>query len=94
MGVEFADRRAAWRGRGRPAAPADPRVVDLVKRTHETGKVAVLKLDEGDTADDVRRTLGQLRRAADVLGLRLRVQPRRSREILAEGEIRFFGEDE
>lgn len=93
MGVEFAD-RSTWRNRGRPPAPADPRVVELVRRTHETGTVARLKLDQGDTADDVRKTLGQLRRAADVLGLRLRIQPRRSREILAEGEIRFFGEDE
>jgi hypothetical protein len=93
MDVQFVDRATGWHHRGRPRKPADPAVVILLKRTYDTGTAAVLPLEDTTTPDDVRDTLAQLRRGADHLGKWLRVQPRRTREILAAREIRFYVED-
>jgi hypothetical protein len=93
LDVEFVDRATGWRHRGRPRRAADPAVVQLLKRTYDTGTAAVLPLDEGTSAEDVRETLAQLRRGADELGKYLRIQPRRTREILAQRQVRFFVED-
>jgi hypothetical protein len=93
MDVEFVDRDTGWRHRGRPRRPVNPDVVALLKRTYDTGAAARLQLDAETTADDVRETLASLRRAATAMRKYLRVQPRRTREILDAGELRFFVED-
>ena len=85
--------RDQWRNRGRPRTPADPAVVARLRRTYDTGTVGRLTIAPDTPVEDVRATLTQLRRAADEMDLRLRVQPRRSKDILAAGELRFFVED-
>lgn len=92
MAVEFVDRATGWRPRGRPRTPADPKVVEQVQRTYRSGTMARLTLPEGTTADDVRAAMTGLRRAAEQLGLRLRLQPRRAADILAARELRFYAE--
>lgn len=93
MSIDY-EPRSAWRNRGRPATQADPAIVARLRATYDNGTVAVLRL--GDDADqaEVRQTITQLRAAARQLGLRLRLQPRRSADIIAAGELRFFAEDE
>jgi hypothetical protein len=93
MAVEYVD-RSAWRNRGRPRKPADPELVRVLRRTYDTGTVARLPIEDGETADAVRELLTQLGRAAHELGLRLRVQPRRSVQILAAHEVKFYAEEE
>lgn len=93
MSVDFIS-RDAWRNRGRPRTPADPQVVATLRGTYNTGKVARITLDDTTTAEDVKATITQLTRAAEQLGLHLRLQPRRSKEILAAREMRFFVEDQ
>lgn len=92
MSVDYIS-RDAWRNRGRPRTPADPQVVEMLRRTYESGDAARLTLGPDTDPAEVRQTITQLRRAAEELGLHLRLQPRRSKEILAAGEMRFFAED-
>ena len=93
MTVEYVP-RDEWRNRSRPRVPADPEVVATLHRTYTSGTVARIGIDAGTDPAEVRATITQLRRAADELGLHLRLQPRRSKDILAAGELRFFVEDE
>jgi hypothetical protein len=91
--VEFVSRETGWRHRGRPRKAADPHIVELLKRTYDSGTAAKVTVDADTPADEVRDTLAQLRRGAEQLGKYLRVQPRRAKDILAAGEIRFYVED-
>jgi hypothetical protein len=93
QGVEFVDRETGWRHRGRPRRPVDPEIVALLKRTYDTGTAARVPLDADTTAEDVRETIANLRRAAAHMRKYLRIQPRRTKEILAEGVVRFYVED-
>ena len=93
MDVEFLDRAAAWRPRGRPATPVDPDIVRTLRRTYTTRTAAVVQVAADTPIEDVRRTLTQLQRAAGSIGKHLRVQPRRARDIIAAGVLRFYVED-
>lgn len=93
MDVEFVSRETGWRHRGRPRKPADPDVVKLLKRTYDSGVAARVKLDADSTEESVRELLSQLKRGATELRKYLRVQPRRTKQILAAGVVCFFVED-
>jgi hypothetical protein len=86
--------RDEWRNRGRPRVPADPEVMARLQYTRDSGTVGRLTVPPDADPADVRATITQLRRAADELGVQLRLQPRRSKDILAAGELRFFAEDQ
>jgi hypothetical protein len=85
--------RAEWRGPGRPKTPVDPEVKARLERTFSTGTVAILPVPEDTDPAEVRKALAQLRRAAEDLGLRLKVQPRRAAEIVAAGQMSFYAEE-
>jgi hypothetical protein len=86
--------RDEWRGRGRPRVPADPEVMARLQYTYDSGTVGRLLVAADTDPAEVRATITQLRRAADEIGLTLRLQPRRSKDILAAGELRFYAEDQ
>jgi hypothetical protein len=92
MSIDFIG-RDQWRQRGRPRVPADPKALEALRTTYRTGQAARVRIREGTDPAEIRSAITQLRRAADELGLHLRLQPRRSKDILDAGEMRFFAED-
>jgi hypothetical protein len=76
MEISFQDRATAWRGRGRPPRKAPAKVLELLRHTAATGKVAVIPLegDEKISPEEVREFVADLRAAERQLGGKVRHQ--------------------
>lgn len=74
MELSFAPKdESGWRGRGAPRRDVPPKVLDMLRRTDETGQVGVIDTRE-DTDAEVEEMKSYLRRGARRLGRTLRLQ--------------------
>lgn len=71
MEVDFKPKAQVWRGRGRPARIVPPELVDLARRTYETGQCAVVTLEDDDTEQDIRDLLNLLSSYARSVGCKI-----------------------
>lgn len=65
--ITYEPRGKGWRGRGRPRAQADPKLVDVLLSTLDSGSQAKVPLG-GATDAEIKATVRALKRAADACG--------------------------